>query len=309
LTALLDGATHEPVSLSRLLWSALFALAAGGCQHRADEQLGLGERAATPVDMTRIARPGELEKALALPSSEAGSRLGPYRLVESAHLGLGRGSDATEHRAELDERWRLEVDARGSAHGLHETSREGRSDGMEVYAVDGQIYTRPGFGRFARRPAEGDDAERARDQAQHVLAGYLGVLGRFAVRRDDGPAQAAGRAARKVTLSLAPAPLELDDDLPAHAWRRAMHVDALDGELLLDEATGLPLHAALRASYRAPHGTEGDQVTVALELKADVEAVGGVPAIVPPEGAVPSPSRPRPMLDRQQLLDGLVTER
>lgn len=286
---------------------AVAAVALAGC-HRApadDERLGLGARAErASFDAAALARFGELEKAVATPSAAVGRALGAYRLVESARLSLARG----DKHDRLDESWRLEVDGKGNHHLLRE---DGHGGGVETYAVDGAIVTRPRYARFVRRSAEGDEGERERDAAHHLLASCLSVIGRFAARRDDGPLSVVGRTARKVVLSLAPAPVDAPADAePGHAWRRDMKVSALDGEVWVDAVTGAPLHAALTASYTAPAGGGGgNDVAVTLELHADVEAVGSVPAIVAPADAAPAPRRPRPLIDRQQLLDGLVTER
>jgi hypothetical protein len=305
-----------------LVAALVAAAAAGGCQHGADERLGLDERSgAASFRIADLARPGELERALARPSTEAARRLGGYRLVTTAHLELARAARADGKseagdslpdplpgplKESYQETWRLEQDAQGSTHLAHEDDRGG---GIELVAVGRELYSRPRYARYSRRPVEGDELERARDQAWHVVGSYLGVLGRFAARRDAGSVAAAGgRSARRVALSLAPTPAALVDGEPAHALRQGMKVGALEGEVWLDEADGEPLHAVLRARYTTPRA-DGGLVLVSLDLKSDVEAVGGVAAIAAPEGALPPASRPRPLLDRQQLLDKLVTER
>src|SRR5438309_3656337 len=91
---------------------ALCAAAASlpACRHDVDERLGLDEkRAAQEFDPTALARPGELEKALARPSGMVAKQLGAWRLVESVKLTTATG----DKKEELDDGWTLEVDGKG----------------------------------------------------------------------------------------------------------------------------------------------------------------------------------------------------
>jgi hypothetical protein len=235
---------------------------------------------------------------LALPSTEVAARLGTYRLTAAVKLVLGSGEAADA----LDESFRLEVDAAGGSHLVRETSHD---QGSEAIAAGGSYYVRTRYGRFAKRAPEGDEVERARDEAEGLLAGYLDVLGRFAARSDGGTGDWKGRAAVKLKLALA-APAPFADPDPAHAWRSTIEVDALDGEVWVDEKTGVVLRELLDARYRSRR--DARVVAVTLHFQSDRDALGAIAPITAPADAV-SPARPRPLLDRQALLEGLAAGR
>ena len=289
--------------LSGLAVTASFSL--GGCRHDTDERLGLDDKHAVgEFDVSALARAGELEKAVAAPVAEVEKKLGPYRLVESAKLTLGAGGAKGDKQDTLEDSWRLEIDGQGGSSILHENSK---GYGFESVIAGGAVYIRPKYGRFVKRAPEGDEVERARDEAQGVLASWLSVLGRFAARKDAGATTFAGRPAHKVELSLLSSPARLRDGDPAHAWRRDMKVSVLSGEVLVDEKSGAPLHAVLDASYTAERGGESKtEIQVSLAYRGEIESVGAITAIAAPADFVPAPVRVRPLLDKQLLLDGLA---
>lgn len=294
-----------------VLGVVLAAAAAPGCRRDADERLGLAEkRVAQPFDPAELASGAELERAVAVPAAEVAARLKSFRLVESAELTLA----ARDTRDTLTESWTLETDARG---GVHVVTENSHGYGQETLAVDGGVYTRPRYGRFARHAPEGDEVERAQGGVQGVLAGYLAVLGRFAARKDEGEVTVAGRPARRVRLSLSPSPGRFRDEDPAHAWRRTVKVTELAGVVDVDRECGAPLAAELSAAYtaeqrlparggEAPRPAQTSEVAVRLAFRASVDQVGALPPLVAPEGAMPSVTRSRPLVDRQVLLEGLV---
>ncbi len=293
--------------LARAAAASLLAaplLLCAGCRHEADERLGLDEKKSQhEFDPTALASGAELEKAVGLTSAEAAKKLGAHKLVQSAKLQLAVG----EAKDALDETWTMEVDARGNAHLNHENSHD---TGFETWFLDGQAYVRPRYGRFVRRLAEGDEIERARDEQQGVFASWLAVLGRWAARKDGGAVTHLGRPAHKIVLSLDGSPSRLRDKDPNHQWRKQMMVSALSGEVIVDDASGAPLHAVLDASYTAPRGTmeatKPGEVAVTLSYRADVQDLGAVAQLQPPADFVPALVRPRPLVDKQVLLDGLI---
>ena len=282
----------------------LGAFPVAGCGHEGDENLGLASRHRdTAVDVRGLTRPGELERALALPSEEAEKRLGPHRLSAVTNLSLVSGVSGVsgETSDRLDETFTLDVDGQG---GSHLTRVNSHGYGIEAIATGGSYYVCPRYGRFVRHSPEGDEVLRARDEVQGLAAGYLGLLGRFAARSDGGTVTLHGRTAVEVKLTLAPAPGALSDPDPAHAWRAAVTVSALDGEVWIDAATGAPLHVKLDAKYRSQR--DARTVAVTMHYQSDVEEMGAVAPIAVPADAEPPVARVRPLVDRQALLDGLA---
>jgi len=299
----------------------VLCLVGGGwtaCRPETDERLGLEEkRASVRIEPAQLARGQELERAVATPAAEVAARLGAYRLSAVSAMRITAG-DRVEA---FDESWKLEVDGKG---GSRITTENSHGYGFETVAQGKTLYVRPRYGRFARRTAEGDELARTQDGVQGVLASYLGMLGRFADRSDQGTTMVASRKARRIHLSLAASPGPLGDVEPGQAWRRSLKVSELDGEVAVDEETGAPLHATLEASWTAdrpppapaahpaaapavaPAAARPGIMAVKFSYRADVDQVGLVAAIAAPEGALPSVTRVRPQLDRQALLEGLV---
>jgi hypothetical protein len=80
--------------------------------------------------------------------------------------------------------------------------------------------------------------------------------------------------------------------------------------VLVDAKTGVPLQARLDAKYRSLiDARSGRTVAVTLHHEAAVEALGAIPPIAAPSDSAPAPSRPRPLVDRQILLEGLAPTR
>ena len=74
----------------------------------------------------------------------------------------------------------------------------------------------------------------------------------------------------------------------------------IDGEVLLDTASGALVGARLETAYTFER--DGKPFNTTLSFK---ETTLPAEAIVAPTDAVVAPHRPRPMLDRQELLEGL----
>lgn len=295
--------------MKKLLLLGALALPASSlvaCHRDLDERLGLAaESGRHEFDAASLAKDTGLERAVSQPSRYVREKLGSYRLEQHASLTLSAG----EASDRLDESWLLELDGRGNSHERHDNSHD---YGFERYAVDGSVYVRPRYGTLVRRAPEGDEIERSRDEQQGVTASWLEALGRFAERRDEGAVRVQGREARRVRLSLAARPAALEQAPggdAARTWRQTMKVSRLAGVIDVDAATGAPLHVELDADYVAERG-DGDQrlppVSVRLAFRGDLDEVGAVSTIAAPEDSEPAPARPRPLVERDQLLDGLA---
>lgn len=289
--------------MPRLLLLGLL-LGLSSCRDGGDENLGLGQRRRDlVVDLKGLHRPGEIEKALALPQRELAARLGPHRFVGTTHLALIAG----ESRDTLDEEVRLASDSKG---GLHLVREDSHQRGFEWLFVDGQLHVRPRYGQFVHRSPEGDELERRRDELAGQLLGYLAVLGRFTSRAVDGSEAVAGRQAIRVKLARAAAPSPPKDSDPRHAWRKTITVDRLDGTVWLEKSTGTPLGSRLAAHYRCerPLREGGGAVPIDVEIQFDgqVEPLAADFTVAAPAVSAASPTRPRPLVDRQLLLDGLA---
>ncbi len=278
----------------------LFALIAGGCSHPGDENLGLSTRVASyAIDVAQLTRPAELERAVSLPGREVDKKLGAHRLEATSTLKIEPPGKPAET---LEESYRLDSDGKGALHLVHENTRGG---GTEAVVTGGELYVKARFGKFVRRRPEGDELDRLRATVEGVAGDYLQVLERWLQVKEEGHLQVAGRAGVRLKLSAtaspASGPRESD---PGKAWRDSVAVRYVDGELILDAASGALLAARLEASYTFEReGVKGPfSVTVSYKQTA---AASEADAFGAPAEAVASPHRVRPMLDRQELLEGL----
>src|SRR5689334_20621391 len=114
-----------------------------GCRGSSQENLGLS-RGGTAVDVSKLTRPDELARALALSGSELDGRLGAHRMDASATLKLELPSHETQ---QLDDTWVAQSDGRGDVHLVHDNSR---GNGFEAIAIAKQLYVKPRYGRFVR---------------------------------------------------------------------------------------------------------------------------------------------------------------
>jgi hypothetical protein len=306
--------TRYRISLFGL--SLFFGLGLGACRHGSDENLGVAGRAETPVELGGLDQPGRLEAVLAAGAEGIERKLGPHQRQQTTRLVVRSG----ERSDTLEEFWRTELDARGALHAVHETSRD---EGLEWYLVDGDLFVRPRHGRFVKRHPQGDEVSRTRDEQSRPLAGYLAVLGRFATREEKA-VRIGERPAVRVLLRLDPNPASPGEEESARAWRRSVRVQSLDGTVTLDAASGAVLDARLEANYsfqqavqqapqQAPQqegtaGAKGREITVQLAYRS-LTRQGGVSPIMAPSDALPSLTRPRPLMDRAMLLEGLVPTR
>ncbi len=122
-----------------------------------------------------------------------------------------------------------------------------------------------------------------------------------------GAVEIAGRRGARLALSASASPAsespsqDPHGEDPARRWRETVRVRAIDGEVVLDAASGALLAARFSAAYTFERDGKGPFV---VNVTYNMTTVAPR-AIAPPEEFVADPSRPRPMLDRQALLDGL----
>ena len=271
------------------------ALLLCACGHHGDENLGLSSGKGASVDVSRLTQPDELVRALSLSGRALDAELGAHRMEAAESLKLELGDRQT---AELAETFAVQADGRGGVHLKHDNSRD---NGFEAIATGDDLYVRPRYGKFVRRKVEGDELERLRATAETAAASDLKLILRFVQAREAGTATVAGHAGVKVALSARATP----DAAPAETeagrmWRQTVNVRYIDGDAVLDAKTGAPLAVRLDAQYT--FARDGKPVQATLKYKQTTDAQSEAIA-APADWA--TLERPRPMLDRQELLEGL----
>jgi hypothetical protein len=277
--------------LRSLVLLACFA----GCGHHGDENLGLSTGAEVAIDVAKLTQPEELVRALSMSGRELDQRLGAHRMDANSSLKLTLPGQTPQS---LDESFMVETDGLGAVHVMHDNSR---GNGFEAVSQTDDFYVRPRHGKFVRRKAEGDELARLRTTAETAAAADLRLLQRFVYVHRAGTASVAGHAGVRLSLSARASPERATaDNEPGRKWRESVSVRYIDGDVVLDARSGAPLAVRLDASYAFLR--DGKTLQAALSYKQTTST--GPSAIASPAEWT-TLSRPRPMLDRQTLLDGL----
>lgn len=272
---------------------------ASGCGGSKKKKVPSGQvpRAAKPerVSADRAAESGaDLVRATQTPHHVLWQAVGPHRIEMKSTMKITGASAET-----LDEDFALAIDGNGAFTLLHNNSRD---YGKDVVFVGPDLYIRPRYGKYVHRPAEQGEGERLRDETYGALAAYLEVVG-FALEPRAEDVQVAGRAAKKLTLSLgAGKPASQPEAHPERKWRETVTPGVIDGVIVLDEKTAAPLSANLHIAYKFVR--DGAPVEVDLTLTMDVKDIGTAQKIAAPapEAFVEVPVRARPMVERDELL-------
>ncbi len=269
-------------------------LAAAACGHHGDENLGLsGGRAA--VDVAKLTEPDELARALSLSGRDLDERLGAHRMDASSSLRLTLPGNQART---LEDTFEVEADGRGAVHLTHDNSA---GNGFEAVAFADDLYVKPRYGKFVRRKVEGDELARLRVTVETPAASYLRLLSRWLQIREAGTASVAGHAGVRLALSARSSP----GSAPAESetgrrWRQTVKVRYIDGEVVVDARTGAALAVRLDASYSFDRDEKPIAATITFKQTTSAD-----PGAIAPPADWATLARPRPMRDRQKLLEGL----
>jgi len=265
------------------------------CGHHGDENLGLSSGDKASIDVARLTQPEELVRALSLTGRDLDQRLGAHRMDATSTLKL----ELPERQMQtLEETFAVQANGHGGVHLVHDNSR---GNGFEAVALNDDLYVKPRYGKFVRRKVEGDELERMRITAETAGASDLRLLERFVQVREAGAATVAGHAGVKLSLSARTTPgAPVTESEPGRKWRETVNVRYIDGDVVLDAKSGAPLAVRVEAAYSFVR--DGKPLSATLAYKQTTSAE--VDAIAAPAdwGTL---GRPRPMLDRQTLLEGL----
>jgi hypothetical protein len=275
-------------------WILLASLAVAACRDKGDENLGLTGGGGA-VDVAALAQPEELERALQMTGKELDRRLGAHKMEATATLKLEQPGHPVET---LDESFLVESDGRGAVHLRHDN---GHGYGMEALAIGDDLYSRARYGHFSRHRPEGDELERLRAAAETPAVGYVRLLERFIAVREAGRLDVAGHPGIKLKLSVTAPARPARESEPARRWRETVRPRYLEGEVVLDGRSGAPLAVKLDTAYSFER--DGKTLTVTIAYK---QTCAPFSSPITPPAEYTTLNRPRPMLDRQILLDGLT---
>ncbi len=297
--------------MSRVLRAALFAtLALTGCGRSpgvADEELGnlviAPRQTAAPINLDKAAKdPAELSRALARPYRDLVKALGPHSYAIASETLVDEAGKRVET---LSDRASIENAANGTFHAVYTNSAD---YGREVTFVDGRLFLRPRYQRWhGRAPETPEEPVAVRDSFFEAIGATWDLLAPGAELTDGGAAQAAnGRAGRKVIIKLSPSPRQPPSEpLLQRKWREKRTVEAVQGEIVLDSETGLPLTAKLQGIVSFTR--DGRRFSMKLNVDGAAAALGDAAIVAPPgDQVVATPERLREVDDRDFLLQGIA---
>lgn len=291
-----------------MLGAIALAAAAAACTNSggtSDKELeGLVVAAKPPpttVDLGKAGRDAQtLASVLQLPWSRAATQLGDHRLVIATQNEVREGNAVLET---LEDTTTIDLARDGTYRALYENKND---YGREVVFLGGKLYQRPRYAKWHERAPETDtEATEIRDQMASALGAHVAIYAHGLEVSDKGTVTEGGRAGHRLELKLAPSPKAAPKPaLVQHAWREGLTVEAAAGEIVLDDATGLPLKARLDATVAFVR--DGKRLTMRLALQQSVAP--GTVAVAKPEDdqVVATPVRLREVDDRNFLLQGIA---
>ncbi len=244
----------------------------------------------------------ELLGATALPHDWTSEVLGAHWVVGSSSVTVLEGGSTIE---ELSDELLLVVDSEGHYRMTLDNSKEyGRHA-----SFDGKtLYLRPRFGPYHARLAQSET--EASDIRNEVFAGasdYLELLGRQLELSDKGESVFEGRAARSITLQLAPEVRDVDAETLSHKqWRNSIVVDAIRGTASLDAETGAVLYLQFEGTIS--YQRDGRSLQMKLQAERTISKIGHEESIGAPDDAaiMTIGARRRELAEREELLKSIA---
>ncbi len=249
--------------------------------------------------------PGRPLEALHASADEAVARAGSFDWEARVTWSVAKPGLAPVRATEHHEVRQLASGDFEVAMDLDPGTLPGSETGKRILFVKGMTYARGRWSPFRERPADhGQGARRHRDESFRLAADLADLFGPALSAQPAGDASFLGRRARRYVLSLsgavareAPMPAGLPDaGYDADTRRRVDFLQgrvptALEGEILLDAETALPLYVAMKGAFSEK---SDPQLRADVELTAQVRALGAlVAAVAPPKSALADERKPK----------------
>jgi hypothetical protein len=250
------------------------------------------------------------DRVLTMGAAEMAERLGAHRFNASVSFDWSTGP-ATP--VKLTEARLLEADSRGVNGDFHARVDNNQDLGLEVIRVAGQVYARNRFGKFRLRLRDRGMAERTREDVVASLREIDALFDRRLKLVPQGTVAFEGRPAFRYEVTLATAvPKELPTALPPLLQSRsgvdettrrrlafiaAKSPRSMKGEVLVDQATGVVVRAALDGRLEVPPQGSGKPAGLRVVLDQKISRIGQAPALKAPPGALPDVDKPEGIAD------------
>ncbi len=311
-------ATQGKHSAALLLGLAL----ASACRREGDEDLGLLRAPERKVSLDQLTEPSALLDALSQAGASIDDKLGArgFDLARTMELTIGAGGDRTDDVVHFDSDGKggfsvvHDLDhpqalawtpARGESGEGSDARREKvdpRAQGMAAIALPGRLFVKARYGHYIERRAEPGELDRLRELGEQLLVDDLALLAPWLLVTEQGEGNVQGRRTHKLILARRAAPRRVrKDEDPRRAWRASVEVSQLAGELSVDAKTGALLAGKLETRFSFLRGSE----RISAHLSA-VQSAREPSLFAAPPDALLTPHRPRPTVERNQLLEGLA---
>jgi hypothetical protein len=259
-------------------------------------------RAKEPIAVDRLAGDaGLLARVVSMDRLEATRRLGAHRAVTTVRFSARRG----ERTVGLSEKHELATDAQGQ---FRAVSTNDQDTGLEAVFAGGRAYVKSRYGPFRTRRMDRSEHDAWRNRATPAVS-TLAQLAGGRLRASSPEVAGGSRPAHRFKLALGeatgaraastlPAPVygthkAPGDDKPRPgpdpdtalrlAFSEQRQVTSIEGDLVVDDATGVVL--ASKAKVRLAVPGEGGEATVELEYAFEVTPDAAVAVEAPAEVA------------------------
>jgi len=259
---------------------------------------------ALPVDKLDQS-PWAAQRVLEMGAAETTERIGPYQFKATTQFKWVAGPKSVE----LSES-RLLVAGPGGVNGDFHGQLENSEDlGLEVIRVGGTVYARNRYGKFRQRHRDRGMAEREREEIFAGLRSYDALFLRRLALTSSGATTYQRRPAFKYGVTLAreerrssestpkpPLPLPKSGMDPGTLRRSAFwekrQPKSVKGEIIVDQKTGVVLHARLEGRLVVPAARGNPEAELHLDLESALNNVGVNPAVEPPRDFLPDVDKP-----------------
>lgn len=255
---------------------------------------------------------GRGRRALTRPAAAVDTAVHPERFAQDlrklgrAHFrGVARfdaGLDGTTMETVTTETdiW---IDDRGNWRLVELNNKDG---GREIVLHGRELAVALRYGKMIRRVAEDPEPQRLMEEGLGAPFAAWDVLRDVTTVDNFGDETRAGRKVTVYKLTKArnpPKPAQTVDPADRRGWRRTLTAQSVDGTVVIDKATGLPLLTDIRAKY-SMHRSGGAPMHGAVDVHTSIEEIGQSPLIARPE-AEAFPFRQRTVPEEKALLGGL----
>ena len=212
-----------------------------------------------------------------------------YRALHRVRVTLDGQPDRS-----FEDRYELRCAGKSDCYGRQDNSLE---YGVEFYRIGEETYFRHRYQRFLKFTEEPAEARRRSEHIWGAGAAIIELLQGHLVVTPAGEITVVGRPASRYKLSRGRG-LALSYT-GRRAWRSRLKALGIEGEAVLDKATGAVL--TLRVTYAVSAPKAGRTVTIAGTFDGAVVEVGKPLAIAAPADFKVARSRPREAQELQML--------